>query len=234
MRLLALLLAITCALAPAQEPGGVSCRFLSFGNAAAPPPLLHVTAKGVEIACTVPVNNLSEPVRCSAPEQKITFLDAADRKPAAVARIPAQAKSVILVFVPAGKTEAPATTTSLPWRVFVVDDSPKNFPDGGAFVANFHQQDIRFVVGEHRILLRSGDAHGLARPAKRDDFNMAPVVIQFQQNEAWRTANESMLRFLPGMRYLILCYVDPASARPRVFTCPDIKPDPVAPRPPGG
>jgi hypothetical protein len=116
--------------------------------------------------------------------------------------------------------------------VFVVEDSPRGFPDGGVFVANFHQQDIRFLIGEHKILLRPSDAHGFARPAQRDEFNMAPVIFQFFHEGTWRTASESALRFVPGLRYLIFAYVDPASGRPRIATIQDLRPAPAAPATP--
>jgi hypothetical protein len=60
---------------------------------------------------------------------------------------------------------------------------------------------------------------------------MAQVVFQFQQGDTWRTASESLLRFLPGMRYLILAYVDPASGRPRIATYQDFTPPPAPAKP---
>ena len=192
-----------------------------------PPALLNIAAGGAETPCTVPANTLSPEVTCATKENAIHFLSAADRKPAAIAKIPAGIKHAILIFVDAGK--APA---ALPWRVFVIEDSAKNFPEGGAFVANFHQQDIRFVIGENKTMLKPGGSHGFPRPEKRDEFNMAPVVFQFQQKEVWTTASESMLRFVPGIRYLIFAYVDPASGRPRISTYQDFKqaaPPPPAP-----
>ncbi len=61
-------------------------------------------------------------------------------------------------------------------------------------------------------------------PERRDDFRMAPVVVQFEQDGKWRTASESMLRFLPSIRYLIFAYVDPVSKRPRISTYQDFTP----------
>ena len=144
----------------------------------------------------------------------------ADRKPAATAKIPNTGKAFILIFVP-----APKAPDALPWRVFVIEDSPANFPDAGAFVANFHNQEIRFILGEKKLMLKSGGAHGFASPTKLDSFNMAPVSFEFQQNGTWRVAKESMLRFLPGMRYLFFAYVDPTSGRPRISTFRDLSAD---------
>ena len=200
-----------------QEFKKISCRFLCLDAENPVPPLLNIGEKGAEIACAVHTAELSPAVVCAAKDQTISFLSAADRKPAATAKIPNTGKDFILIFVAAAK--APDT---LPWRVFVIEDSPANFPDGGAYVANFHNQDIRFVIGDKKLMLRSGTSHGFARPTQLDSFNMAPVSFEFQQNGTWRIAKESMQRFLPGMRYLFFAYVDPTSGRPRISTYRDL------------
>lgn len=219
------LVLFSAASAVAQDGRPVSCRFVCIDGATPPESLLHATSKSAEVTCPVPANNLSAAVTCYAKENVVSFLSSKDRKAAATAAIPAGQKSAILIFIP-----APATTAGLPWRVFVVDDSPKSFPDGGAFVANFYGKDIRFVVGEHKFQLPPTTSRGVASPTQRDEFNMAQVVFQFQEDTTWRTASESLLRFLPGMRYLICAYVDPASGRPRIATYQDQAPIPkIAP-----
>jgi hypothetical protein len=204
----------------AQEFKKISCRFLCLDAANPTPPLLNIGGKGVEIPCTIYTEELSPAVACMAKENTINFISTVDHKPAATAKIPDNGKALILIFVAAAK--AP---DALPWRVFVIDDSPANFPDAGAFVANFHNKDIRFVLGEKKLMLHSGGSHGFASPTKLDSFNMAPVSFEFEQDGTWRVAKESMLRFLPGMRYLFFAYVDPTSGRPRISTFRDTRLD---------
>lgn len=217
MRTLSLcLLLLYPALTLADDGRKVDCRFVSLSSDAPPPALLTTSADGAETPVAVPTGALSAPSPCFSKNNTISFLTAADRTPAATATIPADVKAAILVFV-----AAPKAPGALPWRVFVIEDSAKNFPDGGAFVANFHSQDIRFVIGETKLMLRPAGSHGVARPAQRDAFNMASVAFQFQQGDTWRDASESMMRFLPGMRYLMFAFIDPASGRPRVVTFQD-------------
>lgn len=198
----------------------VVCRFLSFGGDSSTESVRTKPAKGEGASCPLPTHQFSKPVDCEAIGNVIRFVTEGDAKPAGTAKIPAGTSSAILIFVP-----NPASSTGgNPWRILVVDDSEKNFPDGGAFVANFHSGDIRFVIGEHRGALHAGDLKGYARPESRDTFNMAPVVFQFEQNGKWRIGNESALRFLPGMRYLILAYTDPLSKRPKIKTVQDFMP----------
>ena len=66
----------------------------------------------------------------------------------------------------------------------VFEDSAKNFPNGGAFVANFHNKDIRFLTGNqvfsiifsdtpkamHRRPITSGTI-----PSARDWLHKPPI-----------------------------------------------------------
>ena len=67
-----------------------------------------------------------------------------------------------------------------------------------------------------------------ALPGARGAFNIATGVFEFLQEDQWRTASESSLRFVSGMRYLIFAYTDPESGRPRVKTFQDLAPPALA------
>jgi hypothetical protein len=212
---------LAASLCHAQDLRPIECRFLSFGSSGEVKSAYAVTDKGEQIECPLPTNQLSKKIVCQAKDSKIPFLTGSDRKPMATATIPAGVNSALVVFVrfPAKGEEKPADNVG--WRTYVIDDSPKSFPDGGAYVANFFTGDIRFVLGEHKGMLKPGMAHGYEMPKERDDFNMAPVIFEFNSGDKWRIANESSLRFLPGMRYLIFGYVDPISGRPKINTYQD-------------
>ncbi len=200
----------------AEEVRKVTCRFVTLDATVPTPPLVSISGDGTEVPITVATGSISKETDIFSKTNIFSFLTVADRTPAANVTIPPGVKAAILLFV-----SMPKAANSMPWRVFVIEDSDKNFPDGGAFVANFHNQDIRFIIGENKLMLKPGGFHGVARPAQRDDFNMAQVAFQFQQGETWRDASESMMRFLPGTRYLMVTYVDPASGRPRITTFQD-------------
>ena len=222
----ALLVSATCY---AQESRPVECRFLSFGTNDDSASAIAISDKGEEVVCPLSNTQLSKKIVCVAKDDKIPFLSAADKKPLATASIPAGVRSALLVFVRFPNPDAKAAETP-GYKIYVIDDSPKSFPDGGAYVANFYSGDIRFTIGEHKGMLRAAGAHGYPMPKERDDFNMAPVIFEFQNGDKWRIANESSLRFLPGMRYLIFAYVDPISKRPRINTYQDLA-DPAATKP---
>ena len=221
MRTLFLLIAcLLPVLAIGQDLRSVQCRFMSFGGTDDSLTVVARSATGDEVVCPLSSSSISKPVECAAKGNQLNFVSPSDGKTAAIATIPAGVKAAILVFVRA-QPKAGATT-SLPWRVLVIHDSAETFPDGGAYVANFHAKDIRFVIGEHKGMLHPAGSHGYAQPGQRDDFNMAPVIFQFLHEDKWRTANESSLRFVPGIRYLIFAFTDPASGRPRIRTYQDI------------
>jgi hypothetical protein len=219
---------LAASLCHAQEVRPVECRFLSFGSPGQIPSALALTDKGEEIECPLSNTKLSKKITCQAKGHKIPFISAGDRKPMATATIPAGVNSALVVFVRFTAKDAAKPADSEGWKTYVIDDSAKSFPDGGAYVANFFSGDIRFVIGEHKGMLKAAMAHGYEMPKERDAFNMAPVVVEFRDGEKWRTANESSLRFLPGMRYLIFAYLDPLSGRPKINTYQDFAPPKTA------
>ncbi|KAB2641074.1 MAG: hypothetical protein DVB26_05500 [Verrucomicrobia bacterium] len=226
MRLLCFCLLILCSvISHGQDARKVSCRFVYLGGTGPPPPLLNVLDKGTEVTCSIPTHTFSEPVVCCAKGNVISLVSSDQRRPMAAARIPESVTAAILVLMPAEQPAAPA-----PWRVLVIEDSVKNFPDGGGFVVNLYSQDIRCTIGEKTLILKAGSDHGFARPTTRDAFNMAPVIFQFQQNDSWRTASETLLRFVPGMRSLMFADLNPVSARLSITTFQDFMP--VAGMPP--
>jgi hypothetical protein len=178
--------------------------------------------------CTLPLSMLSEPVRIAPVAGKITFYEKApmpDAKvrpsPLAVAEIPTKLRHVILFFIPA------STGGELLYKVVVLNDDPRVFTSGGALVCNLFADEIRFIIGEHKQLLRPGVITYLNTPVQRDDFNMAVVAFQFRSGETWRSASESKLRFVEPMRHLLFTYIDPATRRPRLKTYRDVPLPPI-------
>ena len=201
----------------AQDIRKVTCRFLALLAESAPPKILNVGENNLEVPCAVYTDVPSPEVGCYAFGNTISFIGASDKKLIAKATLPASGNAFILLFLPGPKSEAGPS-----WKIYVIDDTAKSFPDGGAYVVNFYKQDIRFVIGEHKIVLNPGRSHGLAMPNRLDNFNMAPVMFEFQQGEDWKLAKETSLRFLLGSRYMMFAYLDPATNQPRITTCRDV------------
>ncbi|WP_193213284.1 hypothetical protein [Luteolibacter marinus] len=190
----------------------VTCRILCLNRAKdAPEKFVANGADGAIVDCPLPIDTPSNPVVLAADGAKLGFYaSAGDPSPAVTAKIPSGLSDLLLIFVPGEEAGAP------PYRALVLDHSPKGFPDDGCLVVNLYQKDIRFVIGEHRGLLPAGKSYPLARPAKRDDFNMAGLAFQFQSGEKWRTAAETMVRFAGGQRHLFVTFVDSKTKRPRL------------------
>ncbi len=207
----------------AQEVRQVPCRFLRLGGDDDSETVLAPSVKGAEVNCPLSTSSISAEIICSVVGSTINFHSRGDQKTAGIVTLPVTAKRALLVFVKTPSKGETGKPGALPWRILAIEDTPRNFPEGGAFIANFYNNDIRFVVGEHRGMLHPAGGHGYAMPLERDSFNMAPVVFEFLYNGQWRTVKENNLRFLPTIRYLIFAYVDPESGRPRISTVQDLE-----------
>lgn len=219
---LCLALVLLPILAHAQQAHPVSCRFLGFQTGDTTTSLTCVADK-FEAACPFKTDSISEPVKVTAIDRVLTFIDPKDRKAACTVTLPATARQALIVFMPNAKDAVP------PWRAFAIEDSEKTFPNGGALVINLHNTDIRFAIGENKYLLKPGDRYAMQLPKQRDEFNMATVTFEFSLKDQWMKASESRLRFTEGLRYLMLAYRDPASQRPRLSTFQDSAYAPLPP-----
>lgn len=200
--------------AHAQQTRTLSCRFLGFQTKESNTSLTCVAGKS-EVKCTFGTSGISSPVDLVAVDGELSFIDSKDRKPACSVSVSASVRQAIIVIMPNPKDPVK------PWRGFAIEDSAKHFPDGGALVVNLHSTNIRFVIGEHKYMLKPGDQFGTPMPIKRDDFNMCPVAFEFSHKDQWAIASESRLRFTKGLRYLVLAFTDPESQRPRLSTYQD-------------
>jgi len=143
-------------------------------------------------------------------EGKVFFRDPKDLTgpPVAVAKIPSGLKNALVMFFPGGGAEdEPA------YKTVVIDASLKGIPEDGALVMNIYPQDVRVVIGEHRVLLPSGKSTGLARPKKRNDYNMADVVFQAQIESEWKTVAETLVRFPAEQQQFFVAYPDSRTQR---------------------
>jgi hypothetical protein len=197
-----------------QTPRPVQCRFVALNEV--PPPLSHVVGEKGEVLVKLMRSRITEPLECFAVDGKLRFLDQATSEPLAAVSIPSSVKKATLIFVNVNPKGKPS------WKIFPVEDSPEKFPPGGTHVVNLHADDIRFKLGPVKELLKPQQSKGFEMPEERDDFNMAPVVFQFKnKRDEWVNGKETSYRFLPGMRYLLVAYIDSRSRRPRVMTFKD-------------
>ncbi len=152
----------------------------------------------------------SAKVRVPLVEGKVIFFNPANLTgpPVAIAKIPAGLKIALVMFFPSAGVEK-----DLAYNAVVTDASLEGIPEDGALVMNIFPQDVRVVVGEHRVLLKAGKSTGLTRPSKRNDYNMAAVVFQAQEETEWITVAETLVRFPPEQQQLFISYPDSRTQR---------------------
>lgn len=211
MKYIACLLFILVASASLHaEDRTVSCRFLFFGKQNGGPTAFVMSQAG-KVSCPIPFVNFSRPLDCVVNTGKIELFDGKNNLIMSPS-VGADAKKVFVLVVQTSSDPEPA------WRAIVVDDNQKNFPAGGAYVVNLNNGNIRFIIGEHKGMLKKGDTYGYKMPEERDDFNMATVKFWINSEDQWQIASETALRFLPRLRYFFICFRDPISGRPDVRT----------------
>ncbi len=197
-----------------SEPREVACRFMYFGAEGAPPTILASSPDGVHVPCMTPTAAFSQ-LKKYLIENNTLRLVTEDKKTLTNVAIRPNSDSVFIIIVQTAKE--PVVTC----QTILVDDDKEKFPEGGAYVVNFNQGDIRFIIGEHKGTLKRAMFNGYEMPKNRDDYNMAPVKFWLENKGSWNVANESMLRFLPGIRYMFIAYVDPMTKRPTLRTLTD-------------
>jgi hypothetical protein len=212
----------------------VECRFLKLGSGGGLNAVIVSPEKGQDITCPLSSSGVSTRITCPARENVIHFLSDGDKDELVVATIPPTMKSALLVFFRTKATPAKVeeveevkeseqdvgTTTAVAeetvWQVLVIDDAARNDPTDGGLVGNCYPAAMRSRIGAGPETLATMETRRFATPTEKDDFNMAPVILELNDGESWKKASESSLRFLPGSRYLLFLYPDESSGRPRV------------------
>lgn len=210
-RILLLTTLFFTASAPAQEVPVVQVRTLCFERVASGTDKLAVVKPDQSIVeLGFPESFPSAKEKVPVTEGKVFFRDPKDLLglPVAIAKIPSGLKNALVMFFPSGGAEdEPA------YKTVVIDASLKGIPEDGVLVMNIFPQDVRVVIGEHRVLLPAGKTAGLARPKQRNDYNMAAVVFQAQVDSEWKTAAETLVAFPPKLQQFFISYPDSRTQR---------------------
>ncbi|MBC7979069.1 MAG: hypothetical protein H7Y36_00730 [Armatimonadetes bacterium] len=210
-RIIATALAFYCSPAGAQDQRTVDCHFLCFQRDGENTAKLSVRQKDDQVVtCPLPLELVSKGFPLIPNRGVIDFIKGLDDKvPAARARIPADVKKALIVFIAAPLEKAP-----LRYDTFVLDFSSKGFPKDGSMVVNLYAGDIRVSIGEHRAQIKPGKTAGFERPEKRNDFNMSGVRIEFQELAMWNEVTDTTGRFPSGQQQLFFAFWDPRNQSP--------------------
>lgn len=135
---------------------------------------------------------------------------------AAIGKIPEGIKKGIVVVLSAGPDKKPA------YRLFVIDDSEKAFPRGGALVLPLVQANMGIQAGEHKLPIRPGEMTKVPRVKEVNDFNMAQTNFYYKQDDgSWVALAERQLQYLDFSRRLFIIHTTPGARQPRVTTIVD-------------
>lgn len=116
----------------------------------------------------------------------------------------------IIIFIPE-KKDGPA------YETVVIDSSKKAIPAGSAHILNICPHLVKVMIGSKELEIQANESATVNGPIEVDDFNMAKVKCQYQENDTWRSTFEPALRFLESRRGLFVIHPDSNSQRPRLW-----------------
>lgn len=139
---------------------------------------------------------------------------------AASVAVPVGMKQAICVVLPAPADTKPA------YRMVLIDDSVKGFPDGESRVLSLIAADAAIHAGEHRIVIHPGKITSVPPVTKVDDFHMAQTNFYYRQNGASAAFAERQLQFHDATRRLFIIHATPGALQPTVTTIVDTRTTP--------
>lgn len=192
--------------------GELKARFVYIEKAADDPAEIYTNdPKESAPAVKLPTSSeiAGEPVACPVIGRKVILFrsDTRDEKMATV-EIPDGTMTKVVVFL----VKNPKPEKGGAYLAMLVDDSTEALPAGGTFIGNLSSGTARVTLAEVPRELAPGESAFVKRPEKRDDFNMAPLIVEVQDNGKWRRAKETMQRYAESDRYYVLAY--PVVGRP--------------------
>ncbi len=192
--------------------GELKARFVYIEKAADDPAEIYTNdAKESAPAVKLPVSGeiAGEAVACPVIGRKIALYKSDSRTElmATVEVADGATREVVIFLVKNPKPEEGGA-----YLAMLAEGSLKAMPPGASFFGNLSSGTARVTLAEVPKELAAGKSIIAKRPEKRDDFNMAPVVVEVEDGGKWRKMKESMLRFAESDRYFILAY--PVAGRP--------------------
>lgn len=165
----------------------------------------------------------SAPMKMVVKEGRAEFV-VEDGKPAAGAKqayrpiasvpLPAGAKQILFVFLPAG------AQAKSPYKVVALADDPKSFPWGNVRMLNVADVAVRFHLGEYSgeraTFLRPGQSAMVPRVRQVNENNLYRVIIEYYTANGFVPVSNTRWKSVDGKRDLAIAFIDPETKKPLV------------------
>jgi len=200
-----LVLALTLATGIAG-PRSVNCRVVAFAKGPDIPAELFSPAKSKgEFTKAIPSLSVETlPVELGVSKNgEIPFTAVADPSGPIIgtAKIPPGVKNAYLFLLPDAVPD-----DAVLFQVVAIEDAPETTPPGGVMVHNATPSEARVTLGKQIYPLLAGKSVGIANLQEKDEYNMAPLKIEFKTGDQWTTVKDGLTRFSPRDSYLIFTY----------------------------
>ena len=134
---------------------------------------------------------------------------------AASVKLPPDLKRAIVVVLPAPAGAKPA------YRMVLIDDSEKAFPDGESRALSADQRGDRHPGRRAQTARPSGKITRVPPVNKVNEFNMAQTNFYYQQGGSWVAFTERQLQYLDACRRIFIIHATPGALQPTVTTIVD-------------
>ncbi len=119
----------------------------------------------------------------------------------------------------------PAPPNGLPYQVFVVDDSEKNFPMGSTMAINLSTIGFKFLIGENTAVVPPGKITVVPMAKKINDRGQCSVIISVAVTaDEWRAVNQTRWFTGTNKRDVAVGFVHPQTKQPTVNCYADTPP----------
>jgi hypothetical protein len=133
-------------------------------------------------------------------------------------------RTAILVFLPG----QPGGET--PYRIFVIDDSPKNFPAGSFHVTNLSPLPVKITLEKQPYDFKPGATVVIDKPPMAENQHAHMQAFAFVSNE-WRSIGTGLWPNPGDARGVQLLYQEPVSGQVQLRAYDDVPVRPPAPAP---
>lgn len=125
--------------------------------------------------------------------------------------------------VPAGAGELnlfamPDTTPddAVLYQFAAFDAKPKELKNGGVAFFNGLTSEAKLTVGEKTETVPAGEPKLVKSPEEKNNFNMAPVIVEVNDGTRLRKVKESASRFSGDETYWLILFEEPKVKRPQL------------------
>jgi len=147
---------------------------------------------------------------------------------AASTKLPPDIRRAMLIILPKPPdpkaADANAADAKPTYRMVLIDDSAKAFPQGESRVLTLMPVEAAIQAGEHRLPVHPRVITNVPPVRKVNEYNLAQTNFYYKQGDSWVPFTERKLQYLDAFRRVFIIHLTPGAVQPVVTTIVDTTP----------